>query len=97
MTIQGKWNVTIETPVGPKTGVMEFVVDGATLSGSLYDADHRVMISDGRIDGHKVTWSARITAPMRLSLKFSATVDGDRIEGRAKHLLGSAAFHGSRV
>jgi hypothetical protein len=34
---------------------------------------------------------------MRLTVRFTATVEGDRIEGRAKYLLGSAAFSGSRA
>jgi hypothetical protein len=97
LTVQGKWNITIKTPVGDKTGVLDLVVDGAKLSGSLYDAEHFAAISDGRVDGNKLTWSARITKPMRLSLKFSATVEADHIEGSARHLLGSASFRGSRA
>jgi hypothetical protein len=97
MTAQGKWNITIKTPVGDKTGVLDLVVDGSSLSGSLYDADHVVAISGGRVDGNRLTWSAKITRPMRLSLKFTAIVDADHIEGTAKHLLGSASFRGSRA
>lgn len=97
MTAQGKWNVTIDTPVGQKTGVLELVTDGLAVSGSLYDADHRVEISDGTIAGNQLTWSVKITRPMRLSLKFTARIDGDQIEGVAKHLLGKATFRGTRM
>lgn len=97
MTAHGKWNITIKTPVGDKTGVLDLVVDGTKLSGSLSDADHFAVITDGRVDGDKLTWSAKITKPMRMNFKFSATVDGTHIEGSAKHLLGSASFRGSRV
>jgi hypothetical protein len=34
---------------------------------------------------------------MSMKLKFTATVDGDRISGVAKHLLGKAAFSGTRA
>lgn len=97
MSVQGKWNITIKTPMGDKTGVLELVVDGATLSGSLFDDDHFAVISNGRIEGNTLEWSAKITKPMRMSFKFIATVDADRIEGSAKHWFGSASFHGRRV
>jgi hypothetical protein len=97
MSAQGKWNITIETPMGDKTGVLDLVVDGATLSGSLSDADHFAVISNGKIEGNRLEWSAKITKPMRMSFKFTATVDTDRIQGSAKHWFGSVSFHGSRV
>jgi hypothetical protein len=34
---------------------------------------------------------------MRMSLKFTATVQADRISGTAKHLLGKATFSGTRA
>ena len=97
MRVQGRWNVIIETPVGDKKGVLDLVVDGPHLSGSLSDGEHFAAISDGKVDGNKLTWSAKITKPMRLSLTFSATVDADSIEGSAKYFLGRASFRGSRA
>jgi hypothetical protein len=94
--IEGKWNITIDTPMGEKTGVLELKVAGSSLSGSLSHGEHRIAISDGRIEGEQLKWSAKITQPMRLSFKFTATVQGDRISGAARHLLGSANFSGTR-
>jgi len=34
---------------------------------------------------------------MRLSFKFNAVVDADRISGSAKNMLGSATFTGTRA
>jgi hypothetical protein len=95
--VQGKWNITIDTPMGEKSGVLELLVSGNKLSGSLSDADHHVAISDGRIEGNKLSWQAKITKPMRLSFKFTATVDQDRISGAARHMLGTATFSGKRI
>ncbi len=97
MTAQGKWNVTIGTPVGEKTGVLDLIVDGKTLSGSLSDGEHFAAISHGKVDGNQLSWSAKITKPMRMTIKFTATVEADRIEGSAKHLFGSAPFRGRRA
>ncbi|HWX80219.1 MAG TPA: hypothetical protein VNZ02_09020 [Steroidobacteraceae bacterium] len=95
--LRGRWNITIKTPMGDKSGVLELHVEGRKLTGSLSDADHHVVIRDGRAEGNELKWSAKITKPMPLSFKFTATVDGDRISGTARHLLGSATFTGTRA
>jgi hypothetical protein len=95
--VQGKWNITIKTPMGDKSGVLELKVDGKSLTGSLCDAEHHVAISDGRVEGNQLSWKAKITKPMRMSFKFTAIVDQDRISGDARHLLGSATFSGTRA
>lgn len=95
--VQGKWKITIHTPMGEKSGVLELLVNGKALTGSLSDAEHHVAISDGKIEGNKLSWHAKITKPMRMSFKFTAIVDEDRISGAARHLLGTAPFSGTRV
>jgi hypothetical protein len=95
--VQGKWQVTIKTPMGDKSGVLDLVVAGNTLTGSLSDGEHHVAISDGKLDGNRLSWSAKISKPMRLTIKFTATVDENRISGAARHLLGTAPFSGTRI
>ncbi len=95
--VQGRWNITINTPMGDKSGVLELKTDGTKLTGSLSDAEHHVAISDGKVDGNHLSWSAKIVKPMRMSFKFTATVEADRISGAAKHLLGKATFSGTRA
>jgi hypothetical protein len=94
---QGKWNIMIKTPMGDKSGVLELHVDGDTLTGSLSDGDHHVAISDGKIEGNKLSWQAKIVKPMRMNFKFTAVVEHDRISGAARHLLGAATFSGTRL
>jgi hypothetical protein len=95
--VQGKWKITINTPMGEKSGVLELVVSGKTLTGSLSDAEHHVAISHGQVEGNRLSWQAKITKPMRLSFKFTATVEQDRISGAARHMLGTASFSGTRL
>ncbi|GJM67886.1 hypothetical protein HMSSN036_01020 [Paenibacillus macerans] len=46
----------------------------------------------------KLTWSLRITKPLRLNLKFEAVVDGDDLLGVAKAgMLPSSKLSGKRV
>jgi hypothetical protein len=93
----GKWNVTIKTPIGERRGVLELKVEGSKVSGSLSDGEHHVRISDGKINGNQLSWSAKLEKPMRLTFKFNAVVDADRISGSARNLLGSATFTGVKA
>jgi hypothetical protein len=95
--VQGKWNITLKTPLGEKTGVLELAANGAILTGSMSDGEHFAAISDGRVDGNRLSWSAKIVKPMRLSFKFTALVEEDKISGSARHLLGNATFTGTRA
>jgi hypothetical protein len=95
--VEGRWNITIKTPVGEKSGVLDLKTEGSALTGSMSDADHYAAISDGKVQGNQLSWSAKITKPMRMSLKFTATVEADHISGAAKHLLGKATFTGTRA
>ena len=95
--VQSKWNITIKTPMGDKSGVLDLKAEGTTLTGSLSDASHHVEISDGKIEGDTLYWSAKITSPMHMKFKFTATIDEDRISGVARHLLGNATFSGTRA
>ena len=95
--MQSKWNITIKTPMGDKSGVLDLKAEGTTLTGSLSDGSHNVEIDDGKVVGNTLYWSAKITSPMHMKFKFTATVDEDRISGVAKHLLGKATFTGTRA
>jgi hypothetical protein len=95
--VDGKWNITLKTPRGDKSGVLDLRAEGATLTGSLSDGEHHAAITDGKVDGNKLSWSATITQPMRMSVKFTATVEADSISGAAKHWLGKATFTGTRI
>ena len=93
----GKWNVTIKTPIGVRAGVLELKVEAGKVTGSLSDGEHHVQISDGKINGNQLSWSAKLEKPMRLTFKFNAVVDADRISGSARNLLGSATFSGVKL
>jgi hypothetical protein len=95
--VHGKWNVVIKTPMGDRSGVLDLQVAGSKLNGSLSDGERHVAITDGKIEGNRLSWSAKVEKPMRLTFKFSAVVDADRISGSARNLLGSATFTGVRA
>ena len=98
MSANGTWNTTINTPMGAQNGTLELNVDGNDLSGKMSSPQGEMAIENGAIDGDSLSWKAAITAPMPMTLEFSATVDGDAITGTVKlGAFGEAEFSGTRA
>ena len=98
MSANGTWNTTINTPMGAQNGTLELNVDGSDLSGKMSSPPGEMAIENGAIDGDTLSWKAAITAPMPMTLEFSATVDGDAITGTVKlGAFGEAEFSGTRA
>ena len=98
MSGTGTWNVTMNTPMGAQQGVLELVVDGASVTGTMSGAQGSMALTDGSADGDQLRWKAAMTQPMPMTLEFSATVDGDAISGQVKlGAFGNATFAGARA
>jgi hypothetical protein len=98
MSIDGRWNITVQTPMGAQSSTLELVTDGASLTGSQSGNGESGAIYEGRVDGDTASWKVDITRPMSLSVSFSATVDGDSISGTAKAgMFPKSTFVGTRA
>ena len=97
-TFAGTWDVTLDTPIGKMDVVFEITdVDGVVGGIARSDAE-TVEILDAVADGNRLTWAQAVTTPMRLTLKFDVTVDGDTMTGTSKAgILPTSKVHGSRV
>jgi hypothetical protein len=91
-----KWNIIIKSPLGNNEALLDFQVDGKSLTGTISGSGEVNEIFDAEIDGDQLRWSARVSKPMPLKVAFSATVDGDKISGNAKSPFISAPFSGQR-
>ncbi len=98
MAVDGKWNITLPTPVGDQAVVMELVTDGGNVSGSMTSDMGVANIPSGTVDGDNVEWIVDMTMPMPMKLEFTATVDGDAIKGDVvMGFAGKSAFEGTRA
>ncbi|MCB2113682.1 MAG: hypothetical protein KDD85_09050 [Parvularculaceae bacterium] len=98
MAVDGKWNMTINTPMGAQTGVLDLKADGAALTGTMTGNMGSVEIQNGSVDGDAVKWSANVTSPMPITLEFDGKVDGDNLAGNVKlGAFGSSTFSGTRA
>ncbi|MEE2056012.1 hypothetical protein [Rhodococcus artemisiae] len=84
MPVEGTWKLTISTPIGTMTAVVEFHRRDGVLTGTAHGAGEQVPLHAVVLDGDRLTWKQAITKPMRLNLAFDVTVDGDTLHGTSK-------------
>ena len=98
MSVDGTWNVTMQTPMGAQAGTLTFATDGGTLTGEMGTPQGNTAIEEGTCAGNDLSWVVNMTSPMPIKVEATATVDGDSISGEAKlGAFGTATFEGSRA
>jgi hypothetical protein len=98
MAVDGKWEITINSPMGAQKAQLDLKSDGASLTGTQNAQGSTQPVANGKVDGNKLSWSANITSPMPLTLEFSGNVEGDKIAGSVKAgAFGSFPFSGSKT
>ena len=96
MAVDGKWEITINSPLGAQKATLDLATNGSALTGSQQAAQGSGPVENGKVDGNTLTWSAKISSPMPMTLDFNGTVDGDKLSGSVKAgSFGSFPFTGS--
>jgi hypothetical protein len=99
MSADGKWEISMNTPMGAQSATLDLKEEGSVLTGTMSAAaaPGPLDVTDGKVDGDNLTWKAALTQPMPINLEFSAKVDGDKISGNVKlGTFGDATFEGTR-
>lgn len=96
--IDGDWNVVLKTPMGPQSMVVTFRTDGNSVSGVFNSPEGTQSFHGGTIEGDRVRFDLKVEKPVKITLKYDLTVDGDAIAGKCKMgMFGSAKVSGSRA
>lgn len=94
----GRWNMTANTPMGPRDGSLELSSDGDELQGTLVGPMGKEDLANGRIDGNTLTWIVHAKQPIPMEIPFTATIDGDELTGEAQlGAMGTMTISGRRV
>jgi hypothetical protein len=97
-TFAGSWDVTIDTPIGKLAVVFDITEEKGVIRGTGSSGDETVEFIDPVADGNRLTWSQNVTTPMKLSLKFDVTVDGDAMTGTSKAgIVPASKLYGNRT
>ena len=97
-TVDGDWKLVLSTPMGPQAFTGKFATDGDKLSGSFKMNAMDEVFFTGVATGNHLKWDLKVTKPMSITLKYEATIDGDRLAGKCKMgIFGTAKLVGERV
>lgn len=82
MAINGKYDVTIRTPMGPYNGTINFQTEGNILNGDILIAGGGGPFT-GTVDGENGQWSSNVPSPMggTLNLTFNVKVTETDLSG----------------
>jgi hypothetical protein len=83
-SFNGSWDVTISTPIGNIETVFEIVQTVGIITGIARSNKETVEFVEPIINGDTMTWTQKVTKPMRLNLAFNITLHGDIFQGTAK-------------
>ncbi|MGO4325712.1 hypothetical protein AB4Z48_00045 [Cupriavidus sp. 2TAF22] len=80
--IKGQWDCISQTPGGEQRSVLTIVGTGAGGFGGTNAGEKATAeVIDGELNGDRVTFKMKLTAPMPLTLKVEAQLSGDTMEG----------------
>ena len=97
MAVDGKWEITINSPMGAQKAVLDLKSDGAALTGTQTAQGSTQPLANGKVEGATMSWSANITSPLPMTLEFTGSVEGDTLKGSVKAgAFGSFPFSGGR-
>ncbi len=98
MSADGKWKVTLNTPMGSRDGNLELASAGSSLSGTWSGPQGSQSFSDGKVEGNDVEWTVNVSGAMgQMALVFKGKVEGDNLNGTVQFgSFGSGTFAGAR-
>ena len=97
MSFDGQWTITIATPIGKQEVLLDIVNRDGRVEGRATQGDESVPFLDPVTEGDRIRWSQQITKPMRMTIKFDLTRQGDTLSGTAKPgILPSTKVAGAR-
>lgn len=98
MAIDGRWTVTVSSPMGPLESELEVTSNGGTLTGTQKASGDERQIYNGTANGNEVSWSVDISQPIPATLTFTGSVEGDTLQGSVQAgMFGAFPFSGSRI
>ena len=81
--LDGKWEVTVNSPMGQQKITMELATSGGVLSGTMTGAMGSAPIS-GTADGDSFNFASNITTPFPINIEVSGKAEGDALNGSVK-------------
>lgn len=96
--VDGEWDCITNTPMGKQQSVLSVKTDGNSFTGTNLGSTGPLDVLDGVVDGNTLTWKMKTSRPFPMTIKCTATVTGDSIEGSfSVGMMGKMAMTGKRT
>jgi hypothetical protein len=96
--IDGAWNCTVSSPMGPQTLTLTVKTAGDDLTGDASGMMGSLPVEDGKVTGDGFTFTLQLKVPMPMKLDGKATIDGDTLDGTVSAgAFGSWPIKGTRA
>ena len=99
MAIDGKYNLELQTTLGPQAVILILKTEGGSLSGTMDGHFGNQSFGGGTVKENDIAWSVKLQSPMgEMQLDVKGTINGNSIEGQVQ--LGSfrpTPFKGNRA
>ena len=99
MAVDGTWNITIQTPMGPREASLELTTGGGALRGTFSNQRGSSAIFDAAAHGDDISFSTDFEGAMgKMQLDFKGSVSGDSMDGDVVFgQFGNGTFSGARA
>ncbi|HEY4367311.1 MAG TPA: hypothetical protein VGN07_08770 [Steroidobacteraceae bacterium] len=98
MSIAGKWNVTMDTPIGTQQFTWDLQESAGAWTGTMNSQGGLSQLSGVKVEGDKLSFDTKVKSPMgSVNLAFSGAVSGAKVSGICKTMFGDIAFAGVRA
>ncbi|RVT41923.1 hypothetical protein [Sphingobium algorifonticola] len=96
-TVDGAYDCVTKTPMGDQSSVFTVISNGDSFHGTNAGPMGSLDVTDGKVDGNRLTWKMEMTIPMPMTLEAEAIIEGDTLTGTIQlGAFGSAAMTGTR-
>ena len=97
MSVAGKWQISMDTPIGTQKFTWDLQQAGAAWQGTMNAANGASELSNLQVSGSNVGCSAKVSTPLgQVDVTFEGAVTGDKIGGTCRTQFGNFQFSGDR-
>ncbi|MGQ9618415.1 MAG: amidohydrolase family protein [Candidatus Aminicenantia bacterium] len=94
----GKWEISLESPMGTMQFNLDLSQEGNSLSGKFISQYGTSEFSGGKVSGNEIFFTLSFTfGGQSLDLTFSAVIEGDTMSGTVQSQMGSMELKGKRI
>ena len=98
MSIAGKWNLTLNSPLGDQNATLDVSEAAGAYQATLAGRGDPNPVEDLKVDGSKLAFAADTDTPVgRMRLGFDGEVTGDALTGTYSTPFGAFKFSGTRA